>query len=90
MREGETEGEKHNWLPLVSPQPGTFPSTQAWALTGNQTSDLFICGTTLSPMSHTSQARMTLDQGCCYSPRTLSWVKNPVLSLGVPPFPQSF
>ena len=29
-----------DWLPLTPPQPGTWPATQAHALTGNGTGDL--------------------------------------------------
>ena len=35
------------------PQPGTWPTTQACALTGNQTSNPLICRPALSPLSHT-------------------------------------
>ena len=42
FREGGREGEERerniDQLPLTCPQPGTWPSTQACALTGNQTS----------------------------------------------------
>ena len=39
-KEGEREGEKCNvWLPLECPLLGTWPATQAGALTGNWTSD---------------------------------------------------
>ena len=34
-REGERKGEKHVCLPLARPQPGTQPTTLAYALTGN-------------------------------------------------------
>ena len=44
-----------NWLPLASPQPGSWPTTQACALTGNQTGDLSFHRTVLNPLSHTSQ-----------------------------------
>ena len=41
---GKREGEKHQcvrdtWLPLTHPLLGTWPTTQACALTGNRTSD---------------------------------------------------
>ena len=41
VREGEREEEKHQWgvLPLTCPLLGTWPATQACALTGNPTSD---------------------------------------------------
>ena len=43
-------------MPLT-PHPllGTWPTTQACALTGNQTSDLFVHRPALNPLSHTSQ-----------------------------------
>ena len=62
-REEEREGEKHhvcqryiNWLPLTHPQLGTWPATQACALTGNQTHDLLVGRLVVSPLSHTSQS----------------------------------
>ena len=57
-REGEREGEKLNvWLPLMCPQLGTWPTTQAWALTGNRTFNPLVRRPALSPLSHTSQGR---------------------------------
>ena len=58
-REGEKEGEKHNRCvretsPLARPQPGTWPATQACALTGNQIGDLLVPRLALKPLSHTS------------------------------------
>ena len=46
----ETDG-----LPLVHPQLGTWPTTQACGLTGNWTCELSVCRTTPTPLSHTSQ-----------------------------------
>ena len=43
------------WLPLVCPPLGTWPTTQACALTGNWTSDPMVRRPTLNPLSHTSQ-----------------------------------
>ena len=43
------------WLPLVHPQLGTWPATQACALTGNQTGDSLVHRPALNPLSHTSQ-----------------------------------
>ena len=61
-REGEKEGEKYgcikeniNWLSLAHPHLGTWPTTQACTLTGNQTHDLSIHRPVLNPLSHTSQ-----------------------------------
>ena len=43
------------WLPLVRPLLGTWPATQACALTGNPTGNLLVCRLALNPRSHTSQ-----------------------------------
>ena len=43
------------WLPLARPLLGTWPATQAGALTGNQTSDLLVLRRALNPLSHTTQ-----------------------------------
>ena len=43
-------------MPLTHLQLGTWPTTQACALTGRQTSDLSVCRLALNPLSHTSQA----------------------------------
>ena len=54
-REGEREGNVHVWLPLKHPLLGTWPTTQACALTRNRTSNPLILRLALSPLSHTSQ-----------------------------------
>ena len=46
-------------LPLTCSQPGTRPTTQACALTGNRTSDPLVCRPALSPLSHSSQGWFT-------------------------------
>ena len=38
------------WLPLTCPQLGTWPATQACALTGNQTGDPLVCWPTCNPL----------------------------------------
>ena len=43
------------WLPLEQLQPGTWPTTQACALTRNQAHDLLVCRTTPNPLNNTSQ-----------------------------------
>ena len=43
------------WLPLAHSQLGTWPATQACALTGNRTGDPLVCKPALNPLSHTSQ-----------------------------------
>ena len=40
---------------LTRPQLGTWPATQACALTGNRTGNPLICRPELSPLRHTSQ-----------------------------------
>ena len=47
-------------LPLVCSQMGTWPTTHACALTGNQTSDLLVCRLVLNPLSHSSQGDFLL------------------------------
>ena len=42
------------WLPLTHPQLGTWPTTQACALTGSQTRGL-VLRRALNPQSHVSQ-----------------------------------
>ena len=42
-------------LPLARPLLGTWPITQACALTGNLTGYPLVCRTAPSPLSHTSQ-----------------------------------
>ena len=44
-----------NWLSLAHPQMGTWPTTQACALTRNRTCGLSVCRTTPNPLSRTSQ-----------------------------------
>ena len=44
-------------LPLAHPQLGTWPATQACALTRNQTGDLSVCRPALNQLSHTSQGQ---------------------------------
>ena len=52
----EKERERNiNQLPPTHPPLGTWPATQARALTGNGTSDLPVCGTMLHPLGHTGQ-----------------------------------
>ena len=44
----------------MCPLVGTWPATQACALTGNQTSDHLVCRPAFSPLSHTSQGCLFL------------------------------
>ena len=54
-REKERERNNNVWFPLAHPLMGTWPTTQACALTGNRTGDPLVCRLALSPLSHTSQ-----------------------------------
>ena len=61
-REGERERNINVWLPLMCPLPpppppplGTWPTTQACALTGNRTGNPLVWRPVLNPLSHTSQ-----------------------------------
>ena len=63
-REGEREREKHECVRKTSigcfsyaPHLGTKPATQVCVLTRNQTSDLLLCGTTPSQLSHIGQGQ---------------------------------
>ena len=59
-REKERERYIDVWLPLTRPLLGTWPTTQACALTGNRTSDLLFHRPALNPLSHTSQGDVTI------------------------------
>ena len=48
-----------DWLLLHCPQLGTWPATQACALTGNRTGNSLVRRSMLTPLSYTSQ-------GCIY------------------------
>ena len=54
-REKESERNINVWLSLACPLLGTWPTTQACALTGNLTSNPLIWRWALNPLSHTSQ-----------------------------------
>ena len=56
-REKERERKIDVYLPLAHPLLGTWPTTQACALTGNQTGDPLVLRPTLNPLSHTSQGK---------------------------------
>ena len=53
-RERERERNINVWLPLTQPLLGTWPATQACALTGNGTCDPSVCSPVLNPLSRTS------------------------------------
>ena len=49
-REKERERNSSVWLPLTLPLLGTWPTTQAYALTGNQTRDPLVYRLVLNPL----------------------------------------
>ena len=54
-REKQIERNMNVWLPLGCPLVGTWPTTQACALTGNWTGDSLVRRPALTPLSYTSQ-----------------------------------
>ena len=59
FREGEGKEKERErnitvWLPLIRPLLGTWPETQACALTENRTGDPLVHRLALNPLSHTS------------------------------------
>ena len=66
------------WLPLECPPMGTWPETQACALTGNQTSDPVVHRLVFSPLSHTSQSHLKFFEAfkishyCCLKSGSMS------------------
>ena len=54
-KEKERERNINVWLPLNIPLLGTWPTTQASALNGNQTGDPLVGRPALNPLIHTSQ-----------------------------------
>ena len=54
-REKERERDINVWLLLVWPLLGTWPASQACALTGNWTDDPLVHRLVLNPLSHSSQ-----------------------------------
>ena len=60
-RKGGREGEKPQ---CAIPPLGTWPATEACALTRNQNSDLSVLRLVLNPLNHTSQG-MTISFSFC-------------------------
>ena len=58
--EGERERNINVWLPFMWSPLGTWPATQACALTGNRIGDPLIHRPALNPLSYTSQGRFPL------------------------------
>ena len=70
----ERERNINVWLPFECPLLGTWPTTQACALTGNQIGDPLICSSALSLLSHTSQGSVAGSAGHSFfslHPRTV-------------------
>ena len=58
-REKERARNINAWLPLMHPPLGTWPVTQACALTGNRTGDLSIGRPVFNPLNHISQGTLS-------------------------------
>ena len=72
---GEGRGKERKrrinvWLPLKRPLLGTWPATQACALTRNRTGDLLVHRPALNPLSHTAQGGIA---------NIFKWVKDPTI-----------
>ena len=61
-REKERERNINVWLPLMLLLLGTWPATQACALTGIRTHNPLLCSPVLNPLSHISQGHTFLFQ----------------------------
>ena len=57
-KEKERERNINVWLPLMCSLLGTWPTTQAYALIGNQIGNPLVCRPALNTLSHTSQGRL--------------------------------
>ena len=55
VKERERERNINLWLPLLYPWLGSWPATQACALTGNRTCNPLVHRLALNPLSHTNQ-----------------------------------
>ena len=60
MKGPQTERERDHKAASHAPPLGTWPATQACALTGNQTSNPSVHRLVLNPLSHTSQGKTKL------------------------------
>ena len=82
-REGKREGEKHqsvvaSHVPLL----GTWPTTQACALTGNRTCNPLVHRLAFNPLSHTSQGEFLIFEGC-HSPFVLTHLQT-IFAMTIP------
>ena len=73
---GGRKGEKHQCVVAshVRPLLGTWPTTQACALVGNQTGDPLLHRPALNPLSNTSEGRTFLLK--CISNIPKVWIRN--------------
>ena len=60
-REKKRERNSNVWLPLMCPLLGTWPTTQARALTGNRTGNPLVLRPALNPLSHPSHGSDKID-----------------------------
>ena len=69
---GEREERNIHQFPHTCAQRGTEPTTQAYALTGNQTRDLSLCEMTPKTLSHTGQGSKRPLKGSLFILNTFS------------------
>ena len=81
-RKGEREGEKHQCVVVSwAPPLGTWPATQACALTRNRTTNPLVHSPVLKPLSHTNQGQNVVsDHQIVSGELSLTW------TLSCPPF----
>ena len=71
-----------DWLPLSCLLLGAWPTTQACALAGNQTSDLLVPRTALSLLNHTSQgSAIVFNKDVCDTDFCTFYFKNIMFTL---------
>ena len=86
VKEKERERNVNVQLPLKHPLLGTWPATQACALTGNRTSDPLICRLALNPPSHTSEGRKNFWKAHLYT----QWSQRAFLNIKTSAFETSY
>ena len=76
FRERGKEEERERNISVVAsctPLLGTWPATQACALTGKWTCELLVCRQVLNPLSHTSQGVAPIVSKCCCVTSAWQW-----------------
>ena len=79
-REKNTDVWNIHWLPLTHPKPRTWPTTEACAQTGNQTSHVLVRGLAFNLLNHTSQGYVLFM--CTWRLHTWNMNGNIIVNLG--------